>query len=168
MYTKLNIKKLTHFDLMVIEKDFFEICLLKTMEIFTRENQRYYIWVCWKNGKGADDIHKELVIAEGTKALSKRTINRWIEAFEAGQSSIEDAPRSGRPREAVTPSNVNIIEDLISNDPILALRVFRKSFSSQLDALKPSCIMNFLSRKYVQNGSLTSRQCCATQVKSRH
>jgi len=61
MYTKLNIKKLTHFDLMVIEKDFFEICLLKTMEIFTRENQRYYIWVCWKNGKGADDIHKELV-----------------------------------------------------------------------------------------------------------
>ena len=49
------------------------------------------IWVCWKNGKGADDIHKELVIAEGTKALSKRTIYRWIEAFEGGQSSIEDA-----------------------------------------------------------------------------
>src|SRR6185312_15691670 len=39
--------------------------------------------------------------------------------------------------------------------PILALRVFRKSFPSQLEALKPSCIMNFLSRKYVQNGSLT-------------
>jgi len=57
---------------MVIEKNIFEICLLKAMENFTRENQRYYIWVCWKNGKEADDVHKELVIAEGTKALSKR------------------------------------------------------------------------------------------------
>jgi transposase len=112
---------LTHFDLMVIEKRIFEICLLKTMKNFTRENQQYYIWVCRENGKGADDIHKELVIAEGTKALSKRTIYRWIEAFEAGQSSIEDAPRSGRPREAVTPSNVNIVEDLISNDPHISI-----------------------------------------------
>ena len=59
----------------------------------------------------------ELVIAEGTGALSKRTIYRWIEAFEAGQSSIEDAPRSGYPREAVTPLNVNIIKDLTSNEP---------------------------------------------------
>jgi hypothetical protein len=42
------------------------------IENSTREKQRYYIWVCWKNGKGADDIHKELVIAEGDKALSKR------------------------------------------------------------------------------------------------
>lgn len=112
---------MTHFDLVVIEKRNFEICLLKTMENFTRESQRYYIWVCWKNGKGADDIHKELVIAEGTKALSKRTIYRWIEAFEAGQSSVEDAPRSGRPREAVTPLNVNIVEDLISNDPHISI-----------------------------------------------
>ena len=56
-----------------------------------------------------------------TKALSKRTIYRWIEAFEAGQSSIEDASRSGRPREAATPSNVNIIEDLISNDPHISI-----------------------------------------------
>jgi len=38
----------------------------------------------------------------------------WIEAFEAGQLSIEDAPR---PYDAVTPSNIDIIEDLINNDP---------------------------------------------------
>lgn len=91
------------------------------MENTTRENQRYYIWVCWKNGKDATDIHRELVTAEGDKALSKRTIYRWIEAFEAGQLSIEDAPRSGHPRDAVTPSNINIIEDLINNDPHITI-----------------------------------------------
>ena len=102
---------------MFIKKFFFEICLLKTMENFTRENQRYYIWVCWKNGKEMDDIHNKLIIAEGTKALSKRTIYCWIKAFEAGKLSIKDALHSERPREAVTFLNVNIVEDIINNDP---------------------------------------------------
>ena len=44
-----------------------------------------------------------------------------IESFEAGLSSIEDAPRSGRPREAVTPSNINIVEDLINDDPHITI-----------------------------------------------
>lgn len=91
------------------------------MENSTREKQRYYILVCWKNGKGVDDIHKELVIAEGDKALSKRTIYRWIEAFKIGQLDIEDAPRSGRPCEANTFSNINIIEDLIHDDPHITI-----------------------------------------------
>ena len=96
------------------------------MENTTRENQRYYIWVYWKNGKDVTDIHRELVTAEGDKALSKRTIYCWIEAFRAGQLSIEDVPYSGHPRDAVTPSNINIIEDLINNDPTLQLIIFCK------------------------------------------
>ena len=94
----------------------------------TRENQRYYIWSCWKSGKEADDIHKDLVITEGSRALSKRTIYRWIEAFEAGQLSIKDAPRSGRSREVVTPLNINIIEDLIiiSGDPHISIENIQK------------------------------------------
>src|SRR5688572_17154745 len=107
--------------MMVFEKKIFKIYLFTLMENLSRENQRYYIWVRWKNGKEATDIHQELVTAEGDKALSKRTIYRWIEAFEAGQSSIEDAPRSGRPREAITPSNVNIVENLIYSDPHITI-----------------------------------------------
>ena len=67
------------------------------MENSTREHQRYYIFVSWKNGKQPSQIHKELEVAEGSKALSLRTIYRWIEAFEEGENSIEDASRSGRP-----------------------------------------------------------------------
>ena len=139
---------MTHFDLMVVENFFFEICLLKTMENSTRENQRYYIWVCWKNDKGADDIHRELVTAEGSKALSKRTIYRWIEAFEAGQSSIEDAPRSGRPREAVTPSNINIIEDLINNDPHISIESIQEVISISTGSIE-TILHNEISVKKV-------------------
>lgn len=92
------------------------------MENTTREHQRYFVWVCWKDGNDAAEIHRMLVNAEGDKALSKRTIYRWIEAFDLGQSTIQDAPRSGRPRDAVLPSNVNIIEDLIKDDPHITVR----------------------------------------------
>jgi len=105
------------FDLTEIELSLCKICVQKMIKNSTRENQRYYIWICWKNGKEAVDIHKDLVVAEGDKALTKSTIYRWIEAFKAGKSSIEDAPRFGRPCEAVTDSNVAKIKTLISDDP---------------------------------------------------
>jgi len=72
------------------------------MEDSTREHQRYYIFVSWKNGKTPSQIYKELQIAEGPKALSLRTIYRWIEAFEEGENDIKDNPRSRHPCEAVT------------------------------------------------------------------
>ena len=135
---------------MVVENFFFEICLLKTMKNSTCENQRYYIWVCWKNGKGADDIHRELVTAEGSKALSKHTIYCWIEAFEAGQSSIEDAPHSGRPCtcEAVTPSNINIIEDLINNDPHISIESIQEAISISTGSIE-TILHNEISVKKV-------------------
>ena len=65
------IKNLAHFDLMTFKKRNFEFCLLTIMENSTCKNQSYYIWVYWKNGKGADDIHKEFVT---DKAPSKCAI----------------------------------------------------------------------------------------------
>jgi len=82
----------------------------------TCENQRYYIFVEWKNGSTAADIHQKLVVAEGDQALSLRTIHRWIEAFELGKQSVKDEARSGCPREAVTPVTIGKVEDLVSED----------------------------------------------------
>ncbi|CAJ0635116.1 5324_t:CDS:1, partial [Entrophospora sp. SA101] len=76
------------------------------MENSTREHQRYYIFVEWKNGTSVADIHKKLIVVEGDKALSKSTIYRWIEAFELGQQTIKDEIRSGRPHDAVTPETI--------------------------------------------------------------
>ncbi|CAG8462390.1 1102_t:CDS:1, partial [Acaulospora colombiana] len=52
------------------------------------------------NGLSATQVHAELGIAEGSCALSKRTIERWILVFNNGNESIEDKPRSGNLREA--------------------------------------------------------------------
>ncbi|CAJ0649132.1 5209_t:CDS:2 [Entrophospora sp. SA101] len=76
------------------------------MENSTREHQRYYIFVEWKNGTSVADIHKKLIVVEGDKALSKSTIYRWIEAFELGQQTIKDEIRSGCPHDAVTPETI--------------------------------------------------------------
>ena len=92
------------------------------MENFSREHQRYYIFVSWKNGKDAKQIHTELQVAEGPKALSLRSIYRWIESFESGDENIEDDSRSKRPNEIVTPKNVAEIEDLIIEDPHISIR----------------------------------------------
>ena len=121
------------------------------MENITHENQRYYIWVCWKNGKGTDDIHNKLVIAEGTKALSKCTIYRWIEAFEAGQSNIKDTLHFERPREADTFSNVNIVEDLINNDPHTSIENVQGVITISIEKYKTTL-------HYEPNNALTLRR----------
>jgi len=110
------------FSLLIPEKFSLEVHLLKQMENFTREHQRYYIFVEWKNGNPAADIHRKLVVAEGEKALSLSTIYRWIEAFEHGQQSIQDEARSGRPREAITPKAIAMVEQLVSEDRHITTR----------------------------------------------
>ena len=83
----------------------------------SRENQRYFIFASWKNGRNATQIHEELVNVEGEQALSISTIRRRIAMFKGGEEEIKDKARSGRPREAVTSEKIARVEDLVSNDP---------------------------------------------------
>ena len=86
------------------------------MENSTREHRRYYAFVEWKNGSSAAEIHRKLVVAEGDRAPGLSSIYRWIDAFEHGKRSVKDEDRPGRPREAVTPTTIAKVEDLISDD----------------------------------------------------
>ena len=70
----LNKKKIIKFCSLIIKLLTFKNLLKKQMENFNREHQRYYIFVSWKNGKSANQIHMELQVAEGPKALSLRSI----------------------------------------------------------------------------------------------
>jgi hypothetical protein len=56
------------------------------MENSTREHQRYYIFVEWKNGT---DIRQKLVVAEGDKALTLSTIYRWVEALSTDSKALK-------------------------------------------------------------------------------
>jgi len=95
---------LTHFDLIVIEKNIFENLSTESYGkiLLAKINDTLYLGLLGK-GKGVDDVHKKLVNDKWTEALSKRTICRWIELLEAGQLSIEDTPHSGQtPRSCYT------------------------------------------------------------------
>src|SRR5215470_11654934 len=124
------------------------------MENTTREHQWYFVWVRWKNGNDVADIHRMLVNAEGEKALSKRTIYRWVEAFELGHLSVQDEPRSGRPREALSPSNVNIIEDIIKEDPHITVREIREMLPLSLGSIEAICITNSVFANFAQSSFL--------------
>ena len=88
------------------------------MENSTHEHQWYYIFVSWKNGKQPSQIHKELEVAGGSKALSLRTIYWWIEAFEEDENSIEDVSC----HEAVTQGTIGKMEELINEDSHMPIR----------------------------------------------
>src|SRR5690349_11280368 len=92
------------------------------MENFTREHQHFYIFVEWKNGTSAGDIRRKLVVAAGDRALSLSAIYRRIEAYEHGQLSVKDEPRSGRPRDAVTPITIATVEHLVNEDRHITTR----------------------------------------------
>ena len=77
----------------------------------SRENQRYFIFVSWKNGRNATQIHEELVNVEGEQALSISTIDA---IFKDGEEEIKDKARFGRPREAVTSEKIAKVEDIVS------------------------------------------------------
>jgi transposase len=88
----------------------------------SNENQRFHIFVSWKNGRSATQIHEELVNAIGEEALSISTVKRWIAAFKDGETDFKDKPRSGRPREAVTSENIAKVKQLVDDDPHITAR----------------------------------------------
>lgn len=81
------------------------------------EQHRTYTLFRFLLGKDTTDIHRDLVVIEGTSAPSERTVRRWIESFRGGRQSVEDLPRSGRPISAITPDIVHIVEQVVADDP---------------------------------------------------
>ena len=71
-------------------------------------NQRSIIFFLRKKGQSGADIHKDLKEVFGDSAISKKTVYNWIEKFDAGQLSVEDAPRSGRPSTSVTDTTSSV------------------------------------------------------------
>jgi|SRR5687768_3191449 len=52
----------------------------------------------------------------GTSSPSYSTVKKWHADFKRGNTSTDDAPRSGRPNEAVTEENIRKIHRIVLND----------------------------------------------------
>ena len=48
---------------------------------------------------------------------SYSTVKKWAAEYKRGRKSLEDDPRSGRPAEACTQQNIELIRDLITENP---------------------------------------------------
>ena len=53
----------------------------------------------------AAEIHQRLQRAYGSVCMGASSVRRWVKHFKGGNRSIQDQPRSGRPRTASTERN---------------------------------------------------------------
>ena len=83
----------------------------------SNEHLRFYVMTRGKLGKSATKIHQELQTAYTEHSPGYSTIARWLADFQAGRTSLSDAPRSGRPNTAVTDQNIGRVQQLVFEDP---------------------------------------------------
>ncbi|CAF2734506.1 unnamed protein product [Rotaria sp. Silwood2] len=62
-------------------------------------------------------IHEELATALGSKAPSYPTVAEWAKRFREGREGVNDDPRSGRPVSELTDENIELVREVINNDP---------------------------------------------------
>ena len=81
----------------------------------------------------------------GDSAPSKTTIFRWYPEFKRGRTDTEDAERSGRPHEVVTPETIKKVHQIVFENRKLKLReiadTLKISYGSMYSVLKfPVCL----------------------------
>lgn len=69
-----------------------------------------------KKGMSFTEIYDDMLDTLGEGCPSYTTIRKWGNEFKRGRTSLEDDPRSGRPKTATTPEMVDKVHDLVLND----------------------------------------------------
>ena len=83
-----------------------------------KEPYRFYIKTRTILGLSATAIHDELTTAYGPKAICYSTVQKWAaKYFREGNMEIEDDPRSGRPVSKINPENIQVVQNVIDEDP---------------------------------------------------
>jgi hypothetical protein len=59
--------------------------------------------------------------------MGVNSVRRWAKHFKDGNTSIEDEPRSGRPRTASTERNKERVDEIIQNDRRVTVDTFLRN-----------------------------------------
>jgi len=78
--------------------------------------QRAVIEFLVKEEIPAAEIHQRLQRAYGSVCMGASSVRRWVKHFKDGNTSIQDEPRSGRPRTASTERNKERVDEIIHDD----------------------------------------------------
>ncbi|EGI60687.1 Histone-lysine N-methyltransferase SETMAR, partial [Acromyrmex echinatior] len=88
------------------------------------EKQEYRILIkhCFLMGKTSEQSLKWLQKCYPTSAPSRTTVYRWFSEFKMSRTSTEDAPRSGRPKEATNAKIAKQVHRIVLSDRKVKLR----------------------------------------------
>lgn len=78
---------------------------------------RFYVKTRWILGESATQISNDLTTAYGDLAPSYNFIAKWIRLFKDGRENIKDDPRSGRPITTLTEDNIELVREIIDDNP---------------------------------------------------
>lgn len=101
-----------------------------------KENYRAYTFIEMSRGINATQIHRQLEESSCLNVPPKRTIQHWCQSFrEENKENLSDAPRSGRPSTETTEDNVEILKNLIEDQPKQSLRQLSKETGLSKDTV---------------------------------
>jgi len=64
----------------------------------------------------AAEVHQRLQRVYGSVCMGESSVHRWVKHFKDGNMSIQDQPRSGRPRTASTECNKERVVEIIQDE----------------------------------------------------
>jgi len=67
-------------------------------------------------------IHDDMLATLGDNAPAYSAVKSWIAKFKRGRNSVEDEHHSGRPKDAASTENVQIVNDMLKADRRLTIR----------------------------------------------
>ena len=79
-------------------------------------HQRAVIEFLVKEEIPAAEIHQRLQRAYGSVCMGASSVLRWVKHFKDGNTSIQDQPRSGRPRTTSTERNKERVDEINQDD----------------------------------------------------
>ena len=140
---------------------------------FTTEEVRTIIKFGHFQGKTAPAIQAELIQVLGEEeAPSLATVKRWASKFRDGNSSVEDAPRSGRPATATDESVVGQVRDLVAEDRRLTVEEISAevgiSTGSAWDILHNKLNKRKKCARWVPHVLTEEQKACRVSISSAH
>lgn len=116
MLNFVSIWQLLHIETGVQKRRIRDFFTMEKLEI------RGVIKYLHKKGLSGQEIHNDMVNVLGESAPSYATVKNWVAEFKRGRTSIEDEPRSGRPKTATTTEIVAKVHDMVLNDRRIKVR----------------------------------------------
>ena len=88
---------------------------------FNSRDLRVVIAYNFKRSLSPQECHHEINTSMGDNTVSYSMVTKWYREFGFGRTSLNDAPRTGRPIEVTTDVNVATVRDLIATDPRMTI-----------------------------------------------